>query len=84
MLKNKLLMLSGTLSMLILPHRYTLIRIGAYSGHENTLIVVDVDPRFIAEIDPLSTIFCRTWETIFLYRDPPGLLSNYFESMWKN
>ena len=45
--------------------------VGAYSGRENTLTVVDVDPRFIAEIDPLSTIFCRTWETPFLYGDPP-------------
>ena len=31
----------------------TLIMVGAFSGRENTLNVVDVDPRFIAEIDPL-------------------------------
>ena len=55
------------MSMVTLPHRDTLIMVGAYSGRENTLTVVDVDPRFIAEIDPLSTIFCRAWETPFLY-----------------
>ena len=56
--------------MLTLCLMNTLIMVGAFSGRENTLNVVDVDPRFIAEIDPLSTIFCRTWETPFLYRDP--------------
>jgi len=45
----------------------TLFMVGAFSGLENTLNVVDVDPRFIAEIDPLSTIFRRTWETPYLY-----------------
>ena len=53
--------------MVTLCPRDTLIMVGAYSGHENTLTVVDVDPRFIAEIDPLSTIFRRTWETPYLY-----------------
>ena len=45
----------------------TLIMVGTFSGRENTLNVVDVDPRFIAEIDPLSMIFRRTWETPYLF-----------------
>ena len=45
--------------MVTLCPRDTLIMVGAYSGRENTLTVVDVDPLFIAKIDPLSTILCR-------------------------
>ena len=61
--------------MVTLPHSDTLIMVGAYSGRENTLTVVDVDPRFIAEIDPYPRYFAAHGRHTFCIEIPPaGLL----------